>query len=139
MRGAAKDKSLRLADNLLPLLYELRRAFDGKSADGDEDSLVRRIIGYLNDHIADKVSPDGICARFYISKPQLCRVFKAATGSGVWEYLTAKRLIAARTLIRAGHAPTAIYSGCGFDDYSAFYKAYKRRFGCSPSETKRLF
>ncbi|MEE1280081.1 MAG: AraC family transcriptional regulator [Oscillospiraceae bacterium] len=119
---------------LIPILSELSVAYENKKNNPSEnDDSGRRIIDYINRHLSDDLSLDHICARFYISKPQLCRIFKAATGSTVWEYVTVKRLMAAQQLIRSGTAPTKAAANCGFNDYSVFYRAYRRRFGSSPS------
>ncbi|MBO5783869.1 MAG: helix-turn-helix transcriptional regulator, partial [Clostridia bacterium] len=56
------------------------------------------------------------------------------TGSTVWEYVTIKRLIRAREIIGAGTSPTEAAGACGFNDYSAFYRASRRQFGHSPRE-----
>lgn len=123
---------------LIPILNELCIAFDNKketeSLGGDVQG--KRIIDYVNRHLFETLSLDAICERFYISKPQLCRVFKASTGSTVWEYIAVKRLLAAQRLIMSGTAPTKAAISCGFNDYSVFYRAYRRRFGASPKEAQ---
>ena len=90
------------------------------------------IISYLNNHITEPLTLDGICESFYISKSHLNRKFKRMTGSTVWEYITAKRLIFARDLLQHGEAPTKVSLECGFNDYSSFYRAYKAKFSESP-------
>lgn len=117
------------------LLGEIARVYRQRSqSEPEEAPLSYRIVSFVNDHLTDDLSLDIIAARFYISKPQLCRVFKAATGSTVWEYITIKRLIRAREIIGAGTSPTEAAGVCGFNDYSAFYRAYRRMFGHSPRE-----
>ena len=117
------------------LLGEIARVWREKRLAEPEDApLSYRIISYVNHHLTDELSLDSIAAHFYISKPQLCRIFKAATGSTVWEYVTIKRLIHAREIIGAGTSPTEAAGTCGFNDYSAFYRAYRRQFGHSPRE-----
>ncbi len=123
-----------IISHLIPMLNELSVAYENKKNNpAENDDSGRRIIDYINRHLSDDLSLDHICARFYISKPHLCRIFKAATGLTVWEYVTVKRLMAARQLIRSGTAPTVAAASCGFNDYSAFYRAYRRRFDSSPS------
>lgn len=123
-----------IVSTLIPILNELCIAFENKN-EGEIDystRLEKRIIDYINRHLSDDLSLDLICSRFHISKPQLCRVFKALTGSTVWEYVTVKRLMAAQQLIRSGTPPTKAAISCGFNDYSVFYRAYRRHFGFSP-------
>lgn len=128
------DLHLQIVSSLIVLLNELRRAFarQEKSKTAVSDSTDKRVIDYINRHLSEELSLDRLCSRFYISKPQLCRIFKAATGSTVWSYITIKRLMAAQQMIRAGTAPTRAAAACGFNDYSVFYRAWRRRFGTSP-------
>lgn len=53
----------------------------------------------------------------------------------MWEYILIKRLFAARERILAGESVYTAAANCGFQDYSAFYRAYVARFQVSPSKT----
>ena len=70
---------------------------------------------------------------FFISKSQLCRLFKKATGSTLWQYITIKRLTKARLMLREGEKPTKVCFACGFNDYSTFYRAYIKYYGHGPN------
>ena len=78
-----------------------------------------------------------ISRRFYLSKSQLNRVFSRATGSPVWEYVRIKRLLSARERLLAGESAVNVCTECGFKDYSSFFRAYKARFGQSPSSERQ--
>ncbi len=93
-----------------------------------------RIIKYINDHLFEPLSLKSISDMFYISQSQLNRIFRKATGSPVWEYITIKRLIAARSRIQKGESAGKVCTDCGFKDYSSFYRLYKDRFGISPKQ-----
>lgn len=95
------------------------------------------IIAYINEHLTDDLDLESICSRFYLSKSQLNRKFKRVTGSTVWEYISAKRLLLAKEFLQKGEAPTHVAERCGFHDYCTFFRAYKRRFGISPKEDHR--
>ena len=57
-----------------------------------------RILRYVNEHLFDDISLTGLSDHFFISTSQFVRIFKKATGAPPWEYITAKRLIAAREM-----------------------------------------
>ena len=131
------DRRLQLLTALIPLLGEIGRVFAAKKDAEADETQIYRILHYINSHMAEPLTLDAICRRFYISKPHLCRTFKQATGSTVWDYIKVKRLMNARQLILSGAAPTKVFAQCGFSDYSAFYRAYRKEFGISPAETPK--
>lgn len=128
------DRRVQTITNLLPLLNEISLAFGSVTETEINKSLDSRIISYINRHISEDITLDAICEKFYISKTHLCRIFKKATASTVGEYITVKRLVNARQLILSGTPPTKAYLQCGFRDYSVFYRAYKKKYGISPSK-----
>lgn len=131
-----KDRRTRIVSFLLPLLGEIVRACDCRPRGDTASSLSARLVRYLNDHLAEPITLERLSEVFFISKPQLCRVFKSATGSTVRDYLTVKRLLGARERIAAGESPLAVSTSCGYGDYSAFYRAFRHRFGCAPGAVK---
>ncbi len=122
--------------NLFALLNEIRIAFENSEKEQicEKDTLAYNIIKYINSHLEQKLSLDEICKRFYISKAQLCRIFKKTTGTTVWDYITVKRLSATQSVIMSGVPATKAFAEFGFNDYSAFYRAYCKHFGSSPMQ-----
>ncbi len=139
MISETDDREMQITVNAYGLLNEIRGAFRetiGKESEvGEAD--INRIVRYIMDNLETPLSLDSICNQFYISKTQLCRSFKKSMGSSVWNYITIKRLIKAKTMIDAGGLPTKIFSECGFSDYSGFFKAYKKHFGYPPGSGEK--
>ena len=111
------------------IINELSKA---RSSDGIYTDNTALIIEYINEHITEKLSLEGICECFFISKTHLIRRFKALTGTTVWDYILTKRLMKARMCLQSGERPYDIYLKCGFNDYCSFFKAYKSKFSVSP-------
>ncbi len=120
------------------LLNEVANAFSKTILEdsGTEETQINQIIAYILENLDRPFSLDDICNAFFLCKSQLCRMFKRATGSTVWNYVTVKRLTLARELLEGGAVPTQVYLRCGFVDYSGFYRAYKKQFGVSPKRNK---
>ena len=135
MFAPSENRRLQLISNLMPLLNEISAAFREKRDESVSESDEYKIISYINRNLFKQITLDDICREFFISKPQLCRSFKAATGSTVWNYITAKRLVTAKHMIQSGQSPTKVFSECGFSDYSSFYRAYIKKHGVSPAQT----
>lgn len=133
------DHNLRCA-YLTVILNEFSAMFEKNAKQEKEDvpTLYAEIFRYINRHISESISLQQISDRFFISKSQLNRNFKRIIGSTVWDYIIEKRLLLAKKYIEEGASPTKVYLDCGFNDYTAFYRAYRSKFGISPSKTVRF-
>lgn len=130
------DLYTRILAYLLPVVYELKKAYDKRNDTfeyQETSSSANNIIGYVNANLFNDISVDLIAKHFYLSQSQINRIFKQATGKSVWEYVLIKRLLQARKKIKDGERITQVAVNCGFNDYSAFFRAYKKLFGASPS------
>lgn len=124
---------------LLPVLSELANLFD-KGFDERKEAAFpdsHDVLEYINHNIATSLSVDLICEKFYLTRTQLYRNFKKATGVNPWEYITLKRLTLARSYIADGMSANSAAIACGFGDYSAFYRAYVKYFGNTPTGNSR--
>ena len=124
---------------LVQLLILLRRSMDAQpqavpSLAADEK--IAAIMQYLSQNPTEQISIDDLAARFYISKYHMMRRFRAETGYTIHAYLTGKRLVLAREQIAAGMPVLQAAGACGFGDYSAFCRAYRRQFGQPPSSAR---
>lgn len=130
-----EKKRLAILSGLIPLLFEIETIFENrlnKNTPKQDETFAFQILKYVNMNIHSEINIDELCRNFYISRAQLCRIFKKATGTTVWKYISVKRLIYARTQIQSGQKPTCVYNKCGFNDYSSFYRSYVKKFGHSP-------
>ena len=127
-------KRLKLLTGLIRLLDMLHEAYTqrGSAEYMPPQSLSEQMVSYVNMHLFDKLSVPDLAEQFFLSTSQFSRVFKQATGVAPWEYITIKRLTAAKEKIRRGIPANAASESCGFGDYSAFYRAYTKYFGCTP-------
>ena len=136
MESPIGNQRINILSALFPLLNELYGIYSSRTEDPEEgvDPLPHRIIRYINKNLSSPIRLETICQKFYISKSQLCRMFKSTTGTTVWQYITIKRLVKAQQLLHAGESATHIYAQCGFSDYSSFYRAYNKHYGYPPSK-----
>lgn len=129
----------RIRAYLIPVLYELagRRGQNAVTVSTrPHDPLVTDIIGYINSHLTEEFDLDELSRRFFFSKSHINKVFRAETGSSVWDYVVVKRLHLARSLLHSGVSATGAAARSGFSDYSSFFRLYRRRFGVSPAKDK---
>ena len=103
------------------------------------DKKIQPVIEHLAAHITEPVDIDALAAKFFISRSYLMHRFKDATGYGVRQYVTKKRLHLSRTLlIEQSDEPVAsIGTACGFTDYLSFLRAFKKEFKENPDEYRK--
>lgn len=100
--------------------------------------LVEGAIDYIKNNISSIKSIEEISAALYVTKSHLHHVFQREMQITPGKYLVSKRLLLAQKLIRGGGKPTEIFSDCGFDDYTTFFRNYKNYFGYAPSDEGKV-
>ena len=90
-------------------------------------------IDYINNHLTDDLSLELLAHNCYLSKQHLMRLFKDAMGLTIHSYIMKKRLLTAKQHMQNGASAKEAALLCGFHDYTVFYRAYKKEYGCRPS------
>ena len=98
------------------------------------DEKIQAVITYINAHLDADLSIDLLAEKAYLSKYYLMRKFKQETGYNIHQYITSKRLLAARHLLASQEPITDICYSCGFRDYSTFSRAFRSQFHMTPKE-----
>lgn len=123
---------------LMLLLNAIGQVFDTTPpAYARHNTLEFRMLRYINAYLGENISLEQMAEHFFISRAQLCRRFKRATGTSIGSYVNAKRMLTAKAMLSEGKKPTEVYSACGYTDYSTFYRAYCRYFGYSPKAEEK--
>ncbi|MDD3370124.1 MAG: AraC family transcriptional regulator [Lachnospiraceae bacterium] len=102
------------------------------------NSLVNDILTYINTNITNDITIEQLARQFFLSESYICRIFKAATGTTINKYITARRISIAKSLLNDGSNVTATYENSGFTDYSTFFKAFTKAVGISPKKYAQL-
>ncbi|SFL90517.1 helix-turn-helix domain-containing protein [Marinobacter zhejiangensis] len=69
-----------------------------------------------------------------LSPYHFARLFRASFGCAPYQYVLEQRLIRARQLLRQPTSKiTAVALACGFNDHSQFSRAFRKRYGVTPS------
>lgn len=138
MRGGGDpyQKRIEITTRLFMLLETICKAYFKRMTVGyaPPTELSEQLVAYVNNHLFEELSVSLLAERFFLSPSQISRVFRKATGASPWDYIAIKRLTAAREKIRCGESASSAAESVGFGDYSSFYRAYVKRFGCSPKD-----
>ncbi len=132
--GGGYERQLVISTRLFLILEMIYKAYLNRGAAeyAPPTELSEQIVTYVNAHLFECLAIPALAERFFLSASQFNRVFRRATGASPWEYIIIKRLTAARERIRCGEPAGIAAESCGFSDYSAFYRAYVKRFGYPP-------
>lgn len=109
---------------------------DGIAAKTDSRSviIIANLVRYISDHISEDLSLDKLAAEVNYSTFYLCRIFKKYAGCTLTKYITSKRIEYVKTLLKDDISASEASEKAGFNNYSYFFKTFKKSVGISPTE-----
>lgn len=119
---------------IIELLYNLDKQVKKADKSTLKQNKIKEIINYINEHLTEKISLETIANHFYMAREYLCKLFKQSTGFTVNKYIAYKRIVLVREYNLEGMSLSLACEKVGFNDYSAFYRAYQKIMNESPSQ-----
>ncbi len=98
------------------------------------DDLFVNIVYYIHTHVTENISLEDLSKRFWVSKNHISKFFKEYVGLSVHQYILSLRLDGCRLAIGKGIPITQVADLFGFQDYSSFYRAFRKVFGICPKK-----
>ena len=95
---------------------------------------LKSALRYIEEHLTTIQNANEIADALFVSRSQLYQCFKEAFDVPPMKYILEKRLVLAQSRIQLGEKPTLVATACGFNEYSAFFRNYKKRFGHPPKQ-----
>ncbi len=146
--SAAPKGSVQLLEcYLTELLLVLMQSEDGtyttekhseNSRELAQSSITELIVAYLQENVYSSITLSDICAKFFMGKSRLCKLFGDYLGEGPIEYFTRLKTGEAKKLLR--QEELSIGKIADILDYSSihnFSRAFKKSTGFSPSEYRK--
>ncbi len=134
-----REKQILMQALLALVLSEVSHDHSTVKEGSEPNEITSKSIEIINENICNKISIPELSKRLNVSVSTLTQTFKKDMNISVYQYILRKKLILARQKIEDGESVTATALQCGFNDYSSFYKQYKKMFGVTPSEKAARF
>ncbi len=103
----------------------------------DSNRFILHCIKYIETHFHQNITLENIVKLSAMSKTKFCKAFSEATGYSFNNYLNLCRIRKSVKFIKNGYKISAIYGLCGYNDFSTFYRNFKKIMKMSPQEYKK--
>ena len=130
-----------LCAGTLQILVHLMRARKNEvalSPPEEKMELLDELLLYIEKHMSEKITLADTAHRFLVSESSISQLFRKRLKVSFYRFVTQRRLISAKTLILEGVLAEQAGAQVGFGDYSTFFRAFKREYGLSPTEYRKL-
>lgn len=98
----------------------------------DHPKAMSMVVEYIHDNITSDISLDALAVTAKVSKYHFLRLFKNHTGLTPHQYIIAKRICKAKTLVLEGESLSLAGLHAGFSDQSHFIRSFRKIYGYSP-------
>lgn len=102
-----------------------------------ENMLIGQVLTYLNKHFTEEISLSEIAREFNVSDSYLSHLFKSCVGSSLWDYVIFLRIHFVNRHISENISLEELSQNAGFQNYSNFYRIYKKRTGMTPLQFRQ--
>lgn len=97
------------------------------------------VFDYIEHHYMEDITLDSVAAQIGFSKFHFSRLFRQFTDTSFYDYLCARRIKAAETLLLDPNLPiTEVALQSGFASISTFNRVFKKFKECTPTEFKEF-
>ena len=96
---------------------------------------IQEAVDFIEQNLFEPINAEAVGAAINYAPSSFSNFFSAVTGYSVGEYIRFRRLsVAAERLSDGKTSVTGMAFECGFETVEAFSKAFRRLFGCAPSQ-----
>lgn len=116
----------------------LLRVLAAQAPVGARANLLTEILHYVSDNLCGDLSLETVAQVFYTNKFSISHMFQQEMRVPYYQYVIQTRLLVGKKLLLEGMPPSKVWDACGFGDYVGFYRAFRKWYGVSPSQFKKL-
>ena len=121
---------LRILIGINRSLYNREHVF----AKAQKPSVLSNALHYIDLNLSGDLSLDTVAKALFIDKYNFSHMFKQNMQISFYQYVIQQRLLEAKRLLMKKEPISSIPAKCGFSDYNAFYRSFKKNYGVNPRE-----
>lgn len=119
------------------VLHELCSPVEEELRQSPHSALVSDVQNRIAGALSERLDTGELARRFRVSREHLSRVFHEQTGTPLHAYITRARLrLAVNLLLQTRLTVKEVAARCGYTEYSAFYRIFRKRIGLAPEELR---
>ena len=132
----SQEEKVLFAQSVLVQLLTLNKLYNYSLVNNNINisPVISSALYYIDEHISHPLTIKDVSRHLHISPSSLAHKFKDELNISVYRYISEKRLSAIRQYVAKGETLTTAAILCGFKDYSAFYRMYKKHYKNPPSQ-----
>lgn len=122
------------------LLTLLIRAMNGRGEQPlrEKTELLDELLSYVSEHLQERITVSDTARKLHVSESTITHLCSKRLGLSFYRYVTQQRLDRARRLMLEKGDLSTVAEQAGFCDYTAFFRAFKREYGLSPGEYRKI-
>ena len=129
--GAIYDLTVRMLKNFVILVKKMRK-------DMDASTLMTKVENYIQTHMTEKITVEGIAHEFGMSRNSLSGKFKKETGYQLSDYIQIKKIERAKYLLSTTDSSIAQISALlSYSSQSHFQRTFKKYVNKTPNVFKK--
>lgn len=112
----------------------IRALYETNQQPMEQEDLLDQIIRYVGSNLDRKITLADTARHFLVSESYISKLFRSRLDISFYRYVTRMRMLTAVEMIANGSPLEQIHSQIGFSDHAAFYRAFRKEYGVSPSQ-----
>lgn len=124
-----------IAAVITELIYVIADASDF-TAEDEADARLEKMLNYVAEHITGRLLLEDVAAYAMVSKSTMSHLFKSRMHTSFKKYVLQKKIAYAAGLIQNGMSANEAALLIGYENYTGFYKMYKKVLSEQPSDRK---
>lgn len=132
-------KKLLIEAKIIKLLMLIFEQFSEPKIIQATENTARIIKIYIDQYYTKQISTNDIAVKFGLNETKIRSEFKSEFNITVSEYINELRMLKARKMIvEKNHLIKEIASECGYEHVPNFSRAFKKKFGISPDQLRKI-